>query len=39
MFGFRTTGKMGVYDQGGFIKLFGSSQETFINEINELKDK
>lgn len=39
LFGFRTTGKVGVYDQGGFIKTSGSSQEEFINEIGELKDK
>ena len=39
LFGFRTTGQMGVYDQGGFIKVFGSSQEEFKNEIEELKEK
>jgi hypothetical protein len=30
---------MGVYDQGGFIKIFSSSQAEFKNEVEELKDK
>jgi hypothetical protein len=30
---------MDVYDQGGFIKTFGSSKEEFTNEVGELKDK
>ncbi|CAF4557671.1 unnamed protein product, partial [Rotaria socialis] len=33
-----TTGKVGVYDEGGFMKIFGSSQEEFKREVNELKD-
>jgi hypothetical protein len=33
------TGKVGSYDQGGFIKIFGSSQEEFKREIEELKEK
>ncbi|CAF1010652.1 unnamed protein product [Rotaria sordida] len=33
-----TTGKVGVYDQGGFIKILGSSQEEFKNEIEALKE-
>jgi hypothetical protein len=33
------TGKEGSYDQGGFIKIFGSSQEEFKREIEELKEK
>ena len=39
LFGFRTTGQVGVYDLGGFIKLFGSTLEEFQNEITELKEK
>jgi hypothetical protein len=39
LFGFSTTGKVGVYDQGGFIKVFSSSQEEFKNEVEELKEK
>ena len=39
LFGFRTTGQVGVYDQGGFIKLFGSTLEQFQNEMVELKEK
>ncbi|CAF1541141.1 unnamed protein product, partial [Rotaria sordida] len=34
-----TTGKVDVYDQGGFIKILGSSQEEFKNEIEALKEK
>jgi hypothetical protein len=39
LFGFSTTGKVGVYDQGGFVHTFGSSQEDFKHEIEELKKK
>lgn len=34
-----TTGKVGVYDEGGFIKIFSSSQEEFKNEVEQLKEK
>ncbi len=33
------TGKISSYDQGGFVKIFGSSQEEFKQEIEELKEK
>ena len=33
------TGKVGSYDQGGFVKIFSSSQEEFKREIEELKEK
>ncbi|CAF2097381.1 unnamed protein product [Rotaria magnacalcarata] len=33
-----TTGKVGVYDEGGFMKIFGSSQEEFKREVEELKE-
>ncbi len=39
LFSSSITGKVGVYDKGGFIKTFGSSQEQFKNEIQELKEK
>lgn len=39
LFSSSITGKMGVYDQGGFIKTLASSQEEFKNEIEELKEK
>jgi len=39
LFGFSTTGKIGVYDQGGFIHTFGSSEEEFKDEVIELKKK
>jgi hypothetical protein len=39
LFSSSVTGKMGVYDKGGFIKTFSSSQEEFKNEIEELKEK
>lgn len=39
LLGFRTTGKVGVYDQGGFIKTLGSTHEEFTNELEELKQK
>ena len=34
-----TTGKISSYDQGGFVKIFGSSQEELKREIEELKEK
>lgn len=39
LFSSSITGKVGVYDQGGFMKTFSSSQEEFKNEIEELKEK
>jgi hypothetical protein len=39
LFSSSITGKVGSYDKGGFIKTFGSSQEEFIKEIEELKEK
>ncbi|CAF5152093.1 unnamed protein product, partial [Rotaria socialis] len=38
-FGLSTTGEVSVYDQGGFIELFGLTKETFLEEIQKLKDK
>ncbi|CAF1423747.1 unnamed protein product [Adineta steineri] len=38
LFGFKTTGKVGVYDQGGFTHTFGSSQEEYKNDIEKLKN-
>jgi hypothetical protein len=38
-FGLSTTGQVSVYDQGGYIQTFGSSQEEFLAEIEVLKDK
>ncbi|CAF3527805.1 unnamed protein product [Rotaria socialis] len=37
-FGLSTTGEVSVYDQGGFIELFGLTKETFLEEIQKLKD-
>jgi len=39
LFSSSLTGKVGVYDKGGFIKTFSSSQEEFKNEIEQLKEK
>ncbi|CAF3528019.1 unnamed protein product [Rotaria sp. Silwood1] len=36
-FGLTTTGQVSVYDQGGYIKTFGSTQDKFIKDIEELK--
>ncbi|CAF0976109.1 unnamed protein product [Adineta ricciae] len=38
LFGFRTTGKVGEYDQGGYVHTFGSSQDEFKSQIAELKE-
>ncbi|UJR20747.1 hypothetical protein I4U23_023865 [Adineta vaga] len=38
LFGFTTTGRVGEYDQGGYVHTFASSQEEFKNEIAELKE-
>lgn len=39
LFSSSITGRVGVYDKGGFIKTFSSSQEEFKKEVDELKEK
>ena len=39
LFSSSITGRVGVYDKGGFIKTFSSSQEEFKKEVEELKEK
>ncbi|CAF0862510.1 unnamed protein product [Rotaria sordida] len=37
-FGLSTTGQVSIYDQGGYIKTFNSTQDQFTKDIEELKD-
>lgn len=37
-FGLSTTGQVNVYDQGGFIRILNSTQETAAADIAELFD-
>jgi hypothetical protein len=37
-FGLSSTGQVSVYDQGGFIQTFASTQAEFLNQIQVLKD-
>ncbi|CAF2671199.1 unnamed protein product [Rotaria sp. Silwood2] len=36
-FGLNTAGQVSIYDQGGYTKTFGSTQDQFMNDIEELK--
>lgn len=37
-FGLSSTGQVSVYDQGGYIQTFGSTEQNFSDTIQELKD-